>query len=128
MSKGCEICGKNVQIGHNVSHAKNRTRRVFMPNLRQARILVGSVVNSMQVCMKCLKRAKKDGRYVLPKVKTKVAAVQPTVKESEVKKPPAKPIEVAKKQIETPKETAVKKKTVVRKKVAAPKATPEATA
>ncbi len=33
MSRVCEFTGKAVQSGNNVSHAKNRTRRVFRPNL-----------------------------------------------------------------------------------------------
>jgi large subunit ribosomal protein L28 len=33
MSRRCELTGKAVLTGNNVSHAKNRTRRVFRPNL-----------------------------------------------------------------------------------------------
>ncbi|MCF6304787.1 MAG: 50S ribosomal protein L28 [Rhodobacteraceae bacterium] len=33
MSRRCELTGKGVMTGNNVSHAKNRTRRVFRPNL-----------------------------------------------------------------------------------------------
>lgn len=33
MSRRCELTGKAVQTGNNVSHAKNRTRRRFLPNL-----------------------------------------------------------------------------------------------
>ena len=33
MSRVCEISGKNVMSGNNVSHAKNRTKRKFLPNL-----------------------------------------------------------------------------------------------
>ena len=33
MSRRCELTGKGVLTGNNVSHAKNRTRRVFRPNL-----------------------------------------------------------------------------------------------
>ncbi|MBL1436757.1 MAG: 50S ribosomal protein L28 [Rhodobacteraceae bacterium] len=33
MSRRCELTGKAVMSGNNVSHAKNRTRRVFRPNL-----------------------------------------------------------------------------------------------
>ena len=34
MSKRCQITGKGVMSGNNVSHAKNRTRRKFLPNLQ----------------------------------------------------------------------------------------------
>ena len=33
MSRVCELTGKGVMSGNNVSHAKNRTRRRFLPNL-----------------------------------------------------------------------------------------------
>ncbi len=33
MSRRCELTGKGVMMGNNVSHALNRTRRRFLPNL-----------------------------------------------------------------------------------------------
>lgn len=33
MSRACELTGKTVQYGNNVSHANNKTRRRFLPNL-----------------------------------------------------------------------------------------------
>jgi len=36
MAKRCQITGKTVMAGNNVSHANNRTRRRFLPNLQQA--------------------------------------------------------------------------------------------
>ena len=38
MAKRCQITGKTVMSGNNVSHANNRTRRRFLPNLQHARI------------------------------------------------------------------------------------------
>ena len=35
MSRVCELSGKGPMVGNNVSHAKNRTRRRFLPNLNQ---------------------------------------------------------------------------------------------
>lgn len=37
MSRVCEITGKRVQSGNNVSHANNKTRRKFYPNLQKKR-------------------------------------------------------------------------------------------
>lgn len=34
MSRRCELTGKGVLVGHNVSHANNKTKRVFRPNLQ----------------------------------------------------------------------------------------------
>ena len=33
MARRCELTGKNAQVGNNVSHANNRTKTRFMPNL-----------------------------------------------------------------------------------------------
>lgn len=38
MSRRCQITGKNVQSGNNVSHAINKTRRRFLPNLQSVKI------------------------------------------------------------------------------------------
>ena len=35
MSRRCELTGKAVMTGHNVSHANNKTKRIFRPNLQQ---------------------------------------------------------------------------------------------
>lgn len=39
MSRVCELTGKSVMSGNNVSHAMNRTRRRFLPNLQQVSLL-----------------------------------------------------------------------------------------
>jgi large subunit ribosomal protein L28 len=39
MSRKCDITGKGVQTGNNVSHANNKTRRRFMPNLQVTSLL-----------------------------------------------------------------------------------------
>lgn len=38
MSRACQITGKKPMSGNNVSHANNRTRRRFLPNLQETRI------------------------------------------------------------------------------------------
>jgi large subunit ribosomal protein L28 len=35
MSRRCELTGKGVMVGNNVSHANNKTRRRFLPNLNE---------------------------------------------------------------------------------------------
>ena len=42
MSRRCTVTGKGVMTGNNVSHAKNRTRRRFLPNLHQHRFWLQS--------------------------------------------------------------------------------------
>jgi len=39
MARRCGITGKGVQVGNNVSHANNKTKRRFMPNLQTTRLL-----------------------------------------------------------------------------------------
>ena len=39
MSRICELTGKGRQVGHNVSHANNKTTRVFLPNLQNVTLL-----------------------------------------------------------------------------------------
>ncbi|BEU05284.1 50S ribosomal protein L28 [Agarivorans sp. OAG1] len=40
MSRVCQVTGKKPAVGNNVSHAKNRTRRRFLPNLQSHRFWV----------------------------------------------------------------------------------------
>ena len=39
MARRCIITGKGVQVGHNVSHANNKTKRRFLPNLQRTSLL-----------------------------------------------------------------------------------------
>ncbi len=42
MSRVCQVTGKNPQVGNNVSHANNKTKRRFLPNLHNRRFWVDS--------------------------------------------------------------------------------------
>ena len=42
MSRVCQVSGKRVMTGNNVSHANNKTRRRFLPNLHERRFWVAS--------------------------------------------------------------------------------------
>jgi large subunit ribosomal protein L28 len=59
MAKRCEVCGKSPQFGNNVSHANNRTRRRFEPNLQSIRVQrsQGGAMR-MKVCTSCIKAGK----------------------------------------------------------------------
>lgn len=56
MSQVCDICGKRPQTGNNVSHANNKNKRRFLPNLQKvrARMQNGSV-KRVRVCTRCLR-------------------------------------------------------------------------
>ncbi|MFQ5779704.1 MAG: 50S ribosomal protein L28 [Nitrospiria bacterium] len=58
MAKVCGICGKRRQIGNSVSHAHNKTKRLFQPNLQSIRVLVGKSVKRLRVCTACIKSGK----------------------------------------------------------------------
>lgn len=42
MSRVCQVTGKKPILGNNVSHANNKTRRRFLPNLQYRRFWVGA--------------------------------------------------------------------------------------
>ncbi|MDO8714245.1 MAG: 50S ribosomal protein L28, partial [Polynucleobacter sp.] len=42
MAKVCQVTGKKPMVGNNVSHAKNKTKRRFLPNLQNRRFWVES--------------------------------------------------------------------------------------
>ena len=39
MARRCTVTGKGVQVGHNVSHANNKTKRRYLPNLHRTSVL-----------------------------------------------------------------------------------------
>ncbi len=59
--KQCARCGKGVQVGRNVSHAKNRTRKVWQPNLHTKRVWVKDGYVKLKLCAKCIRWYKKEG-------------------------------------------------------------------
>ncbi len=56
MAKMCEICGKSPQVGFKVSHANNKSKRRFKPNLQKVRAQLDSgEVTRLKVCTRCLR-------------------------------------------------------------------------
>lgn len=52
----CEICGKRTRVGNNVSHANNKTKRLFKPNIQRIRVqLNDGSVKRMKVCTRCIR-------------------------------------------------------------------------
>lgn len=62
MAKRCEICGKGPATGNNVSHAHNKSRRRWLPNLQRVRAMVDGRVQRVRVCTRCIR----DGKVVKP--------------------------------------------------------------
>ena len=55
MARVCEICGKRRMTGNNVSHANNRTKRSFYPNLQTVRALIQGSHKRIKVCTRCIR-------------------------------------------------------------------------
>ncbi|MBN1831497.1 MAG: 50S ribosomal protein L28 [Deltaproteobacteria bacterium] len=55
MSRVCEICGKSPQTGYNVSHAHNKTKKRWYPNLQKVRAVLNGQTRRMRVCTSCIK-------------------------------------------------------------------------
>ena len=49
MSRVCELTGKGRQVGHNVSHANNKTKRVFLPNLQNVTLISDALERSVKL-------------------------------------------------------------------------------
>ena len=54
----CEICGKGVVFGHNVSHSNRKTNRMWKPNIRKVRAVVQGTHKTVHVCSRCLRSGK----------------------------------------------------------------------
>lgn len=55
MAKECGICGKKPMSGNNVSHAHNKTRTVWSPNLQKVRVILDGSVKTMKICTRCIR-------------------------------------------------------------------------
>ena len=49
MSRVCELTGKGRQVGNNVSHANNKTKRTFLPNLQNVTLLSDSLSRGVKL-------------------------------------------------------------------------------
>ena len=58
MARRCGITGKGVQTGNNVSHANNKTKRTFKPNLQKIRVLIDGKPKRVHVSTRAIKAGK----------------------------------------------------------------------
>jgi large subunit ribosomal protein L28 len=58
MAWKCDICGKRPLVGNNVSHANNKTKRRWNPNLQEVRAVIGGGVQRVLVCTRCIRSGK----------------------------------------------------------------------
>jgi len=55
MARTCDICGKGLQHGQNVSHANNVTKRRWEVNLQSVRAVVAGRPKRLRVCTRCIR-------------------------------------------------------------------------
>jgi large subunit ribosomal protein L28 len=63
MSRHCQMTGKGVLSGNNVSHANNKTRRRYLPNLQETSLLSDALGTSVRVrlCTQALRTIEHNG-------------------------------------------------------------------
>ena len=74
MARVCQITGKKPQVGNNVSHANNKTKRRFLPNLQKKRFFIPEEDRwiTLKLSTKAIKTINKNGiTAVLKEAKAK---------------------------------------------------------
>ena len=61
MAGVCEVCGKKVAFGHNVSFSKKRTNRTFRPNIQKTTVMRAGRAVSIHACTRCIRTMSKSG-------------------------------------------------------------------
>ena len=51
----CDVCGKGVSFGIQVSHSHRRSNKAFKPNVKRVKAVVGGSVKHIHVCTRCLR-------------------------------------------------------------------------
>jgi len=68
MAKTCELCGKSTMFGNRIQHKHSvgwrykapKTKRGFKPNLRSLAVDIEGTPSTIDVCMKCYKKLRKE--------------------------------------------------------------------
>ena len=94
MSQRCELTGKTVATGNNVSHAMNRTRRRFCPNLQQVTVYSDILRQkfSVRICTQALRTLEVNGgldHWLLKTSNTKLTPLALSLKKRVVRAKPA---------------------------------------
>ena len=65
MSKICQITGKKAMTGNNVSHANNRTKRKFLPNLQNVKFYSQNLNQffTLKITVRTMKSVEKNGGF-----------------------------------------------------------------
>lgn len=68
--RSCSVCGKGRRVGNKVSHANNKTKKVWEPNLKRIHALVDGRTTHVYACTRCIRA----GRVTKAPVRKPVAA------------------------------------------------------
>ena len=65
MSRVCELTGKKVMVGNNVSHSNSKTKRRFIPNLQEKKFFIPEINKTIQlkVSTSAIRTINKKGIY-----------------------------------------------------------------
>lgn len=55
MANRCDICGKERQTGHQVSHSNIKTNRSWKPNIKKVHAVIAGSKRMIKVCTRCLR-------------------------------------------------------------------------
>jgi large subunit ribosomal protein L28 len=55
MARQCDVCGKHRSVGNKVSHANNKTKRTWRPNLQRVHAKIGTAGRRLLVCTRCIR-------------------------------------------------------------------------
>jgi|TARA_B100000123_G_scaffold220468_1_gene168906 large subunit ribosomal protein L28 len=82
MSKKCELTGKIPLKGHNVSHANNKTKRRFLPNLKKVRFKSDALKKSLKLTVSNagMRTVDKKGSFDQFLIKAKLKNLSPRLK------------------------------------------------
>jgi large subunit ribosomal protein L28 len=58
MARACSICGKKPVVGYRVSHAHNKSKRLWLPNIQKVRVIEGGKICRKNVCTRCIRSGK----------------------------------------------------------------------
>lgn len=54
----CDVCGKCLKFGLNVSHSNRKTSRTWKPNIRKVKAVVSGTNKTLNACSRCLRSNK----------------------------------------------------------------------
>ena len=79
MARRCELTGKGTQVGHNVSHANNKTKKIYRPNLQIVALASELLGNSykLKISMNALRSVDRNGGLDLFILKCKDSTLSP---------------------------------------------------